>query len=205
MKKNTSYIMTFFFGAFFGAFILFNFWQPNIKKNKKPNANLNIKRFDRSFNSKDISKRNSKTLDLGDRMNKDIDDLKVQMDKTFNNSGSIFKLMEDSIQKAAIDTIGGGVGTITELYTKDSIILEMDVTNIDNSSMNIEVKNGEVSIKAEARIEESNKSKGSSSTSIMVSSFSRRLPVPEGTRASGLRLEYKDENTLHMIFPKTNK
>lgn len=206
MKKNTSYIVTFLFGAFFGSFVLFNFWQPKLKSNSDKNpTDIKIKRFDKDFDIKDITKNKRRKLDRGDQMNKDIDDLKGQMEKAFKDTGSIFKLMEDSIQEAALDTIGGGIGKVTELYTKDSVILEMDVTNIDNSSMNIEVKNGKISIKGEARIEEKNESQGSSSSSVMVSSFSRVLPVPSGTRASGLRLEYKDENTLHMIFPKSDK
>lgn len=205
MKKNTSYVVTFIFGAFFGAFILFNFWQPNLKIKQEPKDNLTIKRFDKDFDSKDITQRKPRRLNRGDQMNKDIDDLKGQMEKALKDTGSIFKLMEDSIQDAALDSMGVGVGKVTELYTKDSVILEMDVTDIDNSSMNIEVKNGQISIKGEARIEQKNESGGSSSSSVMVSSFSRSLPVPEGTRASGLRLEYKDQNTLQMIFPKVNK
>lgn len=153
MKKNTSYILIFLLGAVFGAFMLFNFWQPGPRS---------------------VAPR--KTTDFG----------------------QLIKVFEKSIDDITMGSVGVRGGEIVEKITKTSVILEMDVKNIDNSSVNIEVKSGQVKVSGKARFEQSNGGLSRATES----SFSRTYPVPEGTDASGLRLEYINENILQMIFPK---
>jgi len=209
MKKNTSYILTFLLGALFGSFALFNFWQPNLRSlPRKETAQIRVKRFQKDFDARAIKKRQRRkahSKNAGDQIDKDLDDLKGQMDQVFRNSGTFFKLMEDSIRKTGIDTMGVSVGEITEKITKDSVILEMDITNIDNSTLKIDVQNNEVLITGEARIEKKSHSNSMRANSVVVSSFSRSYPVPRKTIASRLRIEYKDENTMQIIFPKIKK
>lgn len=196
--------MTFICGALFGAFVVINLWQPSLgqKKREQSDVDIKVQRFKKDFDSRKMKKRRSAKNNPGDALDQDLDDIQDQMQKAFKDTGSIFKMMENSIQGAAIDAMGVKVGEIVEKVTSDSIILEMDISNIDNSSINIEVKDGNIFISGEARIEKIEDSGGSKSSRVMVTSFSRTHAVPEGTRGSGLRIENKDENTLQMIFPK---
>ncbi|MFT6067757.1 MAG: HSP20 family molecular chaperone IbpA [Bacteriovoracaceae bacterium] len=205
MKKNSSYFLTFFMGAIFGAFVIINFWEPNLKKplsNSQDKDDIQIKRFEKNFDIKPGRRRaRSKSDSLSLDMEKDIDDLQKQMQNAFKGSGNFFKLMEDSIEDATKDLMGAPVGEIVEKITSEAVILELDVTNIDNSSLNIEVVNDMVSISGEARVEE----RSNSGSRVMVSSFNRSYPVPEGTKASALRIESVGENKVQLIFPKENK
>ena len=204
MKKNTSYFLTFFLGALFGAFVIINFWEPNLKKplsnNSSKSNDIKIKRFEKDFDIKP-SRRRGKKNDLSADMEKDIDDLQKQMQNAFKGSGNFFKMMEDTIEDATKDIMGAPVGEMVEKITSDSVILELDVTNIDNSTLNIEVVNEVVSITGEARVEQ----KSSAGSRIMVSSFSRSHPVPEGTNSSALRIESVGKNKIQIIFPKEKK
>lgn len=190
-------------GAIFGAFVIMNFWEPNLKRPlQSKSADIQIKRFDKDFDIKPKRRtRGSTKNDLADDMEKDIDDLQKQMQNVFKGSGSFFKMMEDTIEEASSDIMGAPVGELIEKITKDSVILELDVTNIDNSSLKFDVQNNIVSISGEARIEQ----KSNSGSRIMVSSFSRSHPVPEGTRASGLQIESVGKNKVQLIFPKVKK
>ena len=197
-------VVTFICGALFGAFVVINLWQPTLgqKKNAQNDIDIKVQRFKKDFDTRKLKKRRSAKKNPGDALDRDLDDMQDQMQKAFRDTGSIFKMMENSIQGAAIGAMGVKVGEIVEKITADSVILEMDISNIDNSSINIEVKDGTIFISGEARVEKIEESGGSKSSRIMVTSFSRNHPVPEGTRGSGLRIENKDENTLQMIFPK---
>ncbi|MBK24870.1 MAG: hypothetical protein CME70_12800 [Halobacteriovorax sp.] len=200
--------LSFVCGTLFGVFIVINLWQPNLESKKTKNedsADVQIKRFEKNFKLKDLNKKSRRDKSIADQMDDDLKDMQDQMERAFKDTGSIFKMMENSIQDATIGAMGVKVGEIVEKVTNDSVILEMDISNIDNSSINIEVKNGQVSISGEARIEKREEGSGINSKRVMVTSFSRVHPVPTGTRASGLRIENKDENTLQMIFPKVDK
>jgi HSP20 family molecular chaperone IbpA len=200
-----SYILTFFIGAIFGAFMIINFWGPNLKSpvsDRTKTNNISIKGFDKNFDLKGIgSRRGQNKNDLAADMEKDIDDLQKQMQDVFKGSGNFLKMMEDTIEDTSKDIMGAPIGDLVEKITKDSVILELNVTNIDNSSLNIEVVNNIVSISGEARVEE----KSNSGSTVMVSSFSRSHPVPNGTRASGLRIESAGENKILLVFPKDKK
>ncbi len=201
MKMFISFIC----GTLFGVFIVINLWQPNLetkKSKKEEQADIQIKRFEKNFKLSDQSKKSRGDKSIADQMDDDLKDMQSQMERAFKDTGSIFKMMENSIQEATVGAMGVKVGEIVEKVTSDAVILEMDISNIDNSSINIEVKNGQVSISGEARIEKIEEGSGSRSKRVMVTSFSRAHPVPVGTRPSGLRIENKDENTLQMIFPK---
>lgn len=193
-------------GALFGAFVIINFWEPNLKKplsdSSSDSSDLKIKRFDKDFDLKLNRRRGSrKKDDLSADMEKDIDDLQKQMQDAFKGSGNFFKLMEDTIEDATKDIMGAPVGEMVEKITSEAVILELDVTNIDNSTLNIEVVNEVVSITGEARVEQ----KSSSGSRVMVSSFSRSHPVPEGTNSSGLRIESVGKNKIQLIFPKVKR
>ncbi len=192
-------------GAIFGAFVIINFWEPNLKRpvsSTEDKGDIKIKRFEKNFDIKPSRRRaNSKSRDLSDDMEKDIDDLQKQMQNAFKGSGAFFKMMEDSIEDATKDIMGAPVGEIVEKITSEAVILELDVTNIDNSSLNIEVVNDMVSISGEARVEQ----KSNSGSRVMVSSFNRSHPVPEGTKASALRIESVGKNKVQLIFPKEDR
>lgn len=181
-------------GALFGAFVVINLWQPKLDETKEKNDSFHLK----SFSNQPSPKKKAKKSSSSSSIDQDLKDMEKQMKDVFKSSGGFLKIMEDSIQGAAMDNMGVNIGEIVEKITPNEVILEMDVSNIDNSTLNIEVKNGQVMISGEARVEQ--KERGS--TRVMVSSFSRSVPVPKGTNASGLRIENEGSNTLQMVFPK---
>jgi HSP20 family molecular chaperone IbpA len=203
MKINSTTILVFLLGSVFGAFIIFNLWGTKEIKSADSPQEPKIKRFNKNFtitSDSDLSEE-----EMEEQLEKQMQKMALQMQKAFGDSSDVFKALEKNLQDSAFDAVGANVGEIVTKVTKDSVILEMDVSNIDNSSLNIEVKDGQVSISGEARIEQKNESGGSSSSSILVSSFNRSYPVPRGTRGSGLKIENKGTDKLQLIFPKIKK
>jgi len=87
--------------------------------------------------------------------------------------------------------------------TKKSIIYEIDLKTVDENSLKINIKDGQLHVEGTNHVEEKNENQDSFSQSSMYSSFTQSFPIPNGVNASKAKIEKKEDKLL-IILPKTN-
>lgn len=128
------------------------------------------------------------------------------MDKMFENQGS---LIDQFFQGGGLRRLleeGGAFGNLEQgdfewLETPKSRILVAKLKLDDQTPLDIEIKNGQITFKGESRIEEVNESAFGTSRSIRVQNFNRSFAVPTDVDADQAKFENEDGKIL-VTFPK---
>jgi HSP20 family protein len=84
------------------------------------------------------------------------------------------------------------------------VYLRFKLGEIDKNSLNLQIKDGNVTIKGQTKIENTTQNQFGSSTSISISSFHKTFPVPDGVKEEEVQIEHK-EGALILKFPKAAK
>ncbi len=101
-------------------------------------------------------------------------------------------------------SMGMGIGSqgpeIKNYRKGDQYIVEINTTNIDKSSLKLNIKNGMISISGKTRIDKKNEGSGSQSFMQYESSFSQSFPVPDGADEEKVDIK-TEENKMILSFP----
>lgn len=125
----------------------------------------------------------------------EMDRLHRQMMKNFGESGS----GEDHFGGWFQENFGGGVPSDFRMREdKDFVYYEIESGNELPKNLDVNVQNGQVTIKGEIE----KKSEGSGSASLYSSSFVRSFPAPEGVDAQKFQIEQQDKKVV-IKFPKS--
>ncbi|RLA63618.1 MAG: hypothetical protein DRQ88_00180 [Epsilonproteobacteria bacterium] len=100
--------------------------------------------------------------------------------------------------------VGISNGELNRWEDENFIYLEFKLGEIDKNSLNLQIKDGNVTIKGQTKIENTTQNKFGSSTSISISSFHKSFPVPEEIQEEDVVIEHKD-GALILKFPKKAK
>ncbi len=120
-------------------------------------------------------------------------------DSFFNDE--IFDQMAQGMQDAGSF---GEVGNLETTETDQFIIYEIFLDQVDKNSLKIDIKNGQITLSGQARIEKENQGQFGTSKSISISSFTRSFPAPQGVKTEEVQIENK-ENSVVLKFPKVPK
>ncbi|MFI5390836.1 MAG: Hsp20/alpha crystallin family protein [Bacteriovoracales bacterium] len=99
------------------------------------------------------------------------------------------------------------LGEVAKLETSENdqyVIYEIFLDLIDKNSLKIDIKDGQITLSGQERIEKENKGDYGVSKSISVSSFTRSFPAPQGVKAEEVQIEHKEKSII-LKFPKTPK
>ncbi len=96
----------------------------------------------------------------------------------------------------------GQVGRLETSENDQYVIYEIFLDLIDKNSLKIDIKDGQITLSGQARIEKENKGDFGVSKSISVSSFTRSFPAPQGVKTEDVQIEHK-EKSIVLKFPKT--
>jgi len=124
-------------------------------------------------------------------------------DSFFNDE--IFDQMAEQMAQG-MQTAGsfGEVGNLETSETDQFIIYEIFLDQVDKNSLKIDIKNGQITLSGQARIENENQGQFGTSKSISISSFTRSFPAPQGVKIEEVQIENK-ENSVVLKFPKVPK
>jgi len=118
----------------------------------------------------------------------------------------------DQMAEEMMKQMGPGMGGPTALgngqlrrYEDESFVyLEFKLGHIDKNSLNLQIKDGNVTVKGQTKIENTTQNQFGSSTSISISSFHKTFPVPEDVKEEEVEVDHK-EGALILKFPKKAK
>jgi HSP20 family molecular chaperone IbpA len=92
-------------------------------------------------------------------------------------------------------------GVITSTEDAKSTIYKIDLSKIDPNSLKIDIKQGQLRITGQSKIEKREETAYGSSSSISISSFDRSYPIPKGVKEGQVKVEQKDK-LIEIIVPK---
>jgi len=126
-------------------------------------------------------------------------------------SEEMFEQMDDMAEKM-FEQMGKGMGprmgvsdgVLDQWEDERYIYLRFKLGQIDKNSLNLQIKDGTVTVTGQTKIEKTTKNQFGSSTSISISSFHKSFPVPEGVREEEVEIEHV-EGALVLKFPKAAK
>lgn len=124
-------------------------------------------------------------------------------DDFFNDE--VFDKMADQMAKG-MEGIAN-VGQVGRLETSENdqfIIYEIFLDQVDKNSLKIDIKDGQITLSGQAKIEKENQGQFGTTKSISISSFTRSFPAPQGVKAEEVQIENK-ENSIVLKFPKIPK
>ncbi len=98
----------------------------------------------------------------------------------------------------------GQVGRLETSQTDQFVIYEIFLDQVDKNSLKIDIKDGQINISGQAKIEKENKGQFGVTKSVSISSFSRSFPAPQGVKIEDVQMENK-ENSIILKFPKVPK
>ena len=98
----------------------------------------------------------------------------------------------------------GEVGRLETSENDQFIIYEIFLDQVDKNSLKIDIKNGQITLTGQARIEKENQGQFGTSKSVSVSSFTRSFPAPREVKTEEVQIENK-ENSVVLKFPKIPK
>lgn len=179
MNNKVIYILIFFLGALVAA------TGTKIYFDKKPNEEL-VKLEEK----KRPKKRSFFDSFFGGGFDDDVFD---QMDQMAE------QMMEQMGQGMAPTQMSDG--ELTRYEDDRYVYLEFKLGEIDKNTLNLEIKDGNVTIKGQTKIENTTKNQFGSSTSISISSFHKSFPVPQGVKEEEVVIENKD-GAIILKFPK---
>ena len=96
----------------------------------------------------------------------------------------------------------GQVGRLETSENDQYVIYEIFLDLIDKNSLKIDIKDGQITLSGQARIEKENQGNFGVSKSISVSSFTRSFPAPQGVKTEEVQIDHK-EKSIVLKFPKT--
>ena len=98
----------------------------------------------------------------------------------------------------------GQVGRLETSENDQFIIYEILLDQVDKNSLKIDIKDGQINLSGQAKIEKENKGQFGISKSISISSFNRSFPIPQGVKAEEVQIE-NNEKSVILKFPKVPK
>lgn len=122
-------------------------------------------------------------------------------DEDFFND-EVFDKMADQMAKGMEGMVNvGQVGRLETTENDQYVIYEIFLDQVDKNSLKIDIKEGQVTLSGQARIEKENQGQFGTSKSISISSFTRSFPAPQGVKTEDVQIENK-ENSIVLKFPK---
>jgi HSP20 family molecular chaperone IbpA len=98
----------------------------------------------------------------------------------------------------------GEVGRLETSENDQFIIYEIFLDQVDKNSMKIDIKEGQITLSGQTKIEKENQGQFGTSKSISISSFTRSFPAPRDVKTEEVQIENK-ENSVVLKFPKIPK
>jgi HSP20 family protein len=94
------------------------------------------------------------------------------------------------------------VGRLETSENDQYVIYEIFLDLIDKNSLKIDIKDGQITLSGQTRIEKENQGSFGVSKSISVSSFTKSFPAPQGVKTEEVQIDHK-EKSIVLKFPKT--
>ena len=112
--------------------------------------------------------------------------------------------MTEEMMKQMQPQMGGSVAEVDSWEDDQFIYLKFKLGQINKNSLNLQIKDGLVTVKGQTKIENTTQNQFGSSTSISISSFNKTFPVPEGVKEEEVQIDHQD-GALILKFPKAAK
>jgi HSP20 family protein len=122
---------------------------------------------------------------------KEFDQLRRDMDKVFNNYAVANPERSNALWKPLTDV----------KETDKDVIMHLELPGIKKEDINIELKDGVLSVSGERRHEKKEENERWHRTERTFGSFRRQMVLPEGVTESDIKASYND-GVLELSFPK---
>jgi HSP20 family protein len=96
------------------------------------------------------------------------------------------------------------VGRLEVLEDDRYITYKINIDQVDKNSLKVDIKDGQVTLRGESKVESENKGSFGSSKRLSISSFTRSFPIPRGVKPEEVKIENAQDGLL-LKFPKTSK
>lgn len=99
---------------------------------------------------------------------------------------------------------GSGIIRIESSQNDQYVFIQVFLDQVDKNSLKIDIKDGQITLSGQVKLEKEEKGDFGFSKSISVSSFSRSFPAPSGVKTEEVQIENKDKSVI-LKFPKSPK